>query len=115
MISITDLNGNQVSSYKPHSASVNQISIDDPSAEFVASASDDGLVVVHSLYNIESDVTVNFKRPVKAVALEYGYAKSGDRKVCSGGMAEYLNLSGKGKCSFQRSGFMLSYRMVWFV
>lgn len=76
--------------------SVTQVSID-TNGEFIASCSDDGNIALYSLYASDSQpVLTNYKRPVKAVALEPDYSKKSSRLFASGGMAEALNLSGKG-------------------
>ncbi|KAL5032706.1 hypothetical protein BDV3_001256 [Batrachochytrium dendrobatidis] len=94
VVHIMDLIGTQVKRFQSHTATVNQVSIDD-SGEFVASASDDGNVVINSLYT--SDIqTYNFWRPVKAVSLEPDYSRKQTRQFVSGGMAGSLVLTGKG-------------------
>ncbi|KAJ3297142.1 Vacuolar protein sorting-associated protein 41 [Borealophlyctis nickersoniae] len=94
VVHILDLIGTDVKRFQSHSATVNELSID-TSGEFVASASDDGKVVINSLYTTEVQ-TFNYKRPVKAVCLEPDYSRKTTRQFVSGGMAEYLLLSGKG-------------------
>ncbi|ORX43267.1 vacuolar protein sorting-associated protein 41 [Piromyces finnis] len=94
MIHILDLNGNSVKRFKCHSATINQISIDD-NGEYVASASDDGRVVINGLYTTDAN-SYTYKRPVKSVALEPNFSKKSSRQLVSGGTAEQLVLSGKG-------------------
>lgn len=94
MIHILDLTGNSVKRFKCHSTTINQISIDD-NGEYIASASDDGHVVINGLYTTDAN-NYNYKRPVKAVALEPNYSKKSSRQFASGGTAEQLILSGKG-------------------
>ncbi|TPX35873.1 hypothetical protein SmJEL517_g01692 [Synchytrium microbalum] len=94
IIHILDLDGNDVKRFQCHSATVNQLSID-THGEFIASASDDGRVLINSLYSADVQ-QFNYKRPVKAVSLEPEYSKKSTRHFVSGGMAELLNLSGKG-------------------
>eukprot|EP00833_Pecoramyces_ruminatium_P006798 jgi/Orpsp1_1/1180830/evm.model.c7180000074804.1 len=94
MIHILDLTGNSVKRFKCHSATINQISIDD-NGEYIASASDDGRVVINGLYTAESN-NYTYKRPVKAIALEPNFSKKSSRQFVSGGTAEQLILSGKG-------------------
>jgi len=94
MIHILDLTGNSVKRFKCHSTTINQISIDD-NGEYIASASDDGHVVINGLYTTDAN-SYNYKRPVKAVALEPNYSKKSSRQFASGGTAEQLILSGKG-------------------
>ncbi|KAH6589434.1 hypothetical protein BASA61_005623 [Batrachochytrium salamandrivorans] len=94
VVHIMDLFGTQVKRFQSHTATVNQVSIDD-NGEFVASASDDGNIVVNSLYTTDSQ-TYNFRRPVKAVSLEPDYSRKQTRQFVSGGMAGNLVLTGKG-------------------
>ncbi|KAI8920586.1 hypothetical protein BC831DRAFT_515430 [Entophlyctis helioformis] len=94
VVHIMDLIGTQVKRFQCHTATVNQVSID-TDGEFVASASDDGNVVINSLYTSEVQ-TFNFRRPVKAVCLEPGYSRKPTRQFVSGGMAESLIMSGRG-------------------
>ena len=51
--------------------------------------------MINSLYTPDNQ-TFNYKRPVKAVSLEPDYSRKTARQFVSGGMAEYLLLSGKG-------------------
>lgn len=54
-----------------------------------------GKVVINGLFTQENHV-FNYKRPVKAVALEPDYAKSTSKQFVSGGMAGQLILNEKG-------------------
>ena len=93
---ILDITGTTlISEFSTHSATVNELSIDSH-GEFVASASDDGKVAINSLYNPSDSVIYNYKRAVKAIALEPDYSKKNTKQFASGGMAEILNISGKG-------------------
>ncbi|KAI8819466.1 uncharacterized protein EV422DRAFT_497948 [Fimicolochytrium jonesii] len=94
VVHILDLIGTEVKQYRSHSATINSLSID-TNGEYVASASDDGKVVINSLYTSENQI-INYKRPVKAIALEPDYSKKSTRQFVSGGMAEVLSMSGKG-------------------
>lgn len=52
---------------------------------------------MYSLYSSDTlPAVTNYKRPVKAIALEPEYSRKPSRSFASGGMAEFLNLSGKG-------------------
>ncbi|KAF7728592.1 Vacuolar protein sorting-associated protein 41 [Apophysomyces ossiformis] len=93
-VHILDFEGNVIKSFRHHAATVNDISIDSAD-EFVASASDDGKVFIYALYTSEVQ-HFNFRRPVKAVALDPGYARKSTRQFVSGGMAEQLIMSEKG-------------------
>ncbi|KAJ3144786.1 Vacuolar protein sorting-associated protein 41 [Geranomyces variabilis] len=94
VVHILDLIGTDVKRFQCHSATVTALSID-TNGEYVASASDDGKVVINSLYSSEVQL-VNYKRPVKAVSLEPDYSKKTTRQFVSGGMAEILTMTGKG-------------------
>ncbi|KAJ3175357.1 Vacuolar protein sorting-associated protein 41 [Geranomyces variabilis] len=94
VVHILDLIGTDVKRFQCHSATVTALSID-TNGEYVASASDDGKVVINSLYSSEV-LLVNYKRPVKAVSLEPDYSKKTTRQFVSGGMAEILTMTGKG-------------------
>ncbi|KAJ3067866.1 Vacuolar protein sorting-associated protein 41, partial [Podochytrium sp. JEL0797] len=94
MVHLLDLSGNNVKRFEAHSASVTDISIDS-SAEFVASSSDDGRVVINSLYTPES-IPYKHKRPIKCVALEPEYSRKPSRNHVSGGTGEELVMTGKG-------------------
>ncbi|GAA5814860.1 hypothetical protein MFLAVUS_008363 [Mucor flavus] len=93
-VHILDFEGNVIKSFRNHSATVNDISID-KSDEFVASASDDGNVFIYALYTSEIQ-QFNYKRPVKSVALDPDYARKKTRQFVSGGLAEQLIMSEKG-------------------
>lgn len=62
-----------------HSTTVNQISIDN-SGEYLASCSDDGKVIINGLYTTEDNQVMNFDRPIKSVAIDPNYGKSGSNK-----------------------------------
>ncbi|KAJ3146963.1 Vacuolar protein sorting-associated protein 41 [Geranomyces michiganensis] len=94
VVHILDLIGTDVKRFQCHSATVTALSIES-NGEYVASASDDGKVVINSLYSNEVQL-VNYKRPVKAVSLEPDYSKKTTRQFVSGGMAEILMMTGKG-------------------
>ncbi|KAI9281912.1 hypothetical protein BY458DRAFT_468772 [Sporodiniella umbellata] len=91
---ILDFEGNLIKSFKSHAATVNSISID-KSDEYIASASDDGKVFIYALYSAEIQ-EYNYKRPIKAVALDPFFARKSTRQFVSGGMAEQLVMSEKG-------------------
>ncbi|KAI8813292.1 hypothetical protein BJ742DRAFT_746816 [Cladochytrium replicatum] len=86
IVHILDINGNDTRRFECHSATVHELCIDN-TGEYVASASDDGKVVINNLYANETQV-LNYKRPVRAVALEQDYSKRQSRQVVSGGMSE---------------------------
>ncbi|CAA7259453.1 unnamed protein product [Cyclocybe aegerita] len=94
IIHILDLTGKRIKSYKPHMASVIDISLD-ATADFVATASMDGQVVVHSLSSPET-YSFDMKRPMRTVAMEPNFAKKGTRAFVCGGMSGALVLREKG-------------------
>ncbi|KAI7847520.1 hypothetical protein BDC45DRAFT_525781 [Circinella umbellata] len=93
-VHVLDFEGNVIKTFQKHSATVNDISIDD-AGEFVASASDDGKVYIYSLYTNEIQY-FNYRRPVKALALDPEFARKSTRQFVSGGMAEQLIMNEKG-------------------
>ncbi|KAF9307478.1 Vacuolar protein sorting-associated protein 41 [Mortierella antarctica] len=94
VVHIMDFDGNENQKFQAHQATVNDLSVD-LEGEYIASASDDGKVVINGLFTQENYV-FNYKRPVKAVALEPDYAKSTSKQFVSGGMAGQLILNEKG-------------------
>ncbi|KAF8929973.1 Vacuolar protein sorting-associated protein 41 [Haplosporangium bisporale] len=94
VVHIMDFEGNENQKFQAHQATVNDLSVD-LEGEYVASASDDGKVVINGLFTQEHHV-FNYKRPLKAVALEPDYAKSTSKQFVSGGMAGQLILNEKG-------------------
>ncbi|KAI9339039.1 hypothetical protein BDR26DRAFT_396978 [Obelidium mucronatum] len=94
VVHILDMSGNNVKRFDCHSACVNDVCID-TTGEFVASASDDGKVVINSLYTPEV-FPFKHRRPVKCVALEPDYSRKPSRNHVSGGTGEELILTGKG-------------------
>ncbi|ORY38239.1 hypothetical protein BCR33DRAFT_741746 [Rhizoclosmatium globosum] len=94
VVHILDLSGNNVKRFECHSATINDICID-TAGEFVASASDDGKVIINSLYTHESPM-FKHRRPIKCVALEPDYSRKQSRNHVSGGTGEELVMTGKG-------------------
>ncbi|GAA5949012.1 hypothetical protein JCM21900_003173 [Sporobolomyces salmonicolor] len=93
-IYVLNSEGVLLKTFRPHSAMVNDLSIDTLS-EFVASASMDGKVAIHSLTSTETYV-FDLQRPMRCVALEPNFGKRSTRQFVSGGMAGSLILSEKG-------------------
>ncbi|ORY04934.1 vacuolar protein sorting-associated protein 41 [Basidiobolus meristosporus CBS 931.73] len=94
MVHIMDFNGNEVKKFRPHSATINSLSIDEHE-EYVATASDDGKVLITGLYNDEISA-FNYMRPVKCIALDPEFSKKSARQFVSGGMAGQLIMNQKG-------------------
>ncbi|XP_078322203.1 vacuolar protein sorting-associated protein 41 homolog isoform X3 [Crassostrea virginica] len=81
MIHIFDHAGNAIRDKEiaAHTTTVNQLSIDD-SGDFIASCSDDGRVLINGLYTADNNQSINFDRPVKAVAIDPKFSKHGSGK-----------------------------------
>lgn len=93
-VHILDYQGNQVREFTAHSATVNELSFD-AAGEYIGSCSDDGSVVVNSLYTDEKE-RFDYHRPMKAVALDPEYAHKSSRRFVAGGLAGQLVLNTKG-------------------
>ncbi|KAF8338443.1 vacuolar assembling protein VPS41 [Amanita rubescens] len=94
IVHILDLSGKRLKSYKPHMASIVDISVD-ATGDFVATASIDGQVVIHSLSTPESYV-FDMKRPMRSVAMEPNFGKRGARAFVCGGLSGKLVLRERG-------------------
>ena len=92
VVHILDLNGNAIQRFAPHSAAVNDICVD-RTGEFVGSCSQDGTVVILSMYGAEAS-THWYHRPVCAIALDGEYSVR--RVFTTGGLAGQLVLNTKG-------------------
>ncbi|KAL6307128.1 vacuolar protein sorting-associated protein 41 [Sparassis latifolia] len=111
MVHILDLSGQHLKSFSSHSASVSDISLD-ITAEFVASASIDGQVIVQSLSTTETS-TFNMKRSLRTVALEPNFAKSSTRSLVCGGMAGDLVLHEKGWLGYKETTLHSGEGPIW--
>ncbi|KAI0672661.1 vacuolar protein sorting-associated protein 41 [Trametes maxima] len=111
MLHILDLSGQHVKSFPGHSASVLDISVD-ITGDFIATASIDGQVIVHSLSGTETP-SFNLKRPVRTVALEPNFAKSSTRSLVSGGMAGNLILHEKGWLGYKETVLHSGEGPIW--
>ncbi|ORX62542.1 vacuolar protein sorting-associated protein 41 [Hesseltinella vesiculosa] len=100
-VHVLDFEGNVVKSFQRHKATVNDISID-ASDEYIASASDDGKIFIYGLYT--DDIQhFDYRRPVKAVAIDPEYARKNTHQFASGGMAEQLIMNEKGWLGHQNT------------
>ncbi|KAL9268901.1 Vacuolar protein sorting-associated protein 41-like protein, partial [Drosera capensis] len=88
VVHILDFLGNQVKEFPAHSAAVNGLSFD-IEAEYIGSCSDDGSVVVSSLFTDEKR-KFEYHRPMKAIALDPEYARKASRRFVAGGLAGQL-------------------------
>ncbi|KII94565.1 hypothetical protein PLICRDRAFT_97705 [Plicaturopsis crispa FD-325 SS-3] len=113
IIHILDLTGKRLKSYKPHQASVFDLSMDS-TADFVSSASMDGQVVIHSLSTPES-YAFDMKRPMRTVALEPSFAKRSTRAFVCGGMAGSLVLREKGWLGHKETVLHTGEGPIWHV
>ncbi|PSC74814.1 vacuolar sorting-associated 41-like protein [Micractinium conductrix] len=93
-VNLLDQLGNQVKSFREHSAEVTDLSFDEAS-EFLASTSTDGTVVVYGLY---SEEVTRFKAgaAVTTVALDPRYGSRKTREFVYGTAAGSLALCSKG-------------------
>ena len=80
--------------FPAHAATVNEVSFDSMN-EYVASCSDDGSVVINSLYSDEKE-RFEYHRPMKAVALDPDYSQKSSKRFVAGGLAGNLFLHTKG-------------------
>jgi len=129
IIHILDLTGKRIKSYKPHLASVVDISLD-ATADFVATASIDGWVfsflfisllsdftslgqvVVHSLSTPES-YSFDMKRPMRTVAMEPNFAKRGTRAFVCGGLSGALVMREKGWLGHKETTLHVGEGPIW--
>lgn len=86
--------GHRVKAFKPHSASINDISLDTDHS-YVATASVDGQVFISSTYGTER-YYFDHKRPMRCVALDPHFATNSARSFIAGGTNGRLTLNEKG-------------------
>ncbi|TIB33402.1 hypothetical protein E3P84_02192 [Wallemia ichthyophaga] len=86
--------GHRIKAFKPHSASIMDISLDTRHS-FIATASVDGQVFISSIYATERYYFDN-KRPMRCVALDPHFATNSSRAFIAGGMNGRLTLNEKG-------------------
>ncbi|GAB2285425.1 Vacuolar protein sorting-associated protein 41 [Dionaea muscipula] len=87
-VHILDFLGNQVKEFAAHSAAVNGLSFD-IEGEYIGSCSDDGSVVVNSLFSDEKR-RFEYHRPMKAITLDPEYARKTSKRFVTGGLAGQL-------------------------
>ncbi|PON71205.1 Vacuolar protein sorting-associated protein [Trema orientale] len=92
-VHILDFLGNQVKEFTAHTAAVNDLSFD-VEGEYIGSCSDDGSVVINSLFTDEK-MKFEYHRPMKAIALDPDYAKKASRRFVAGGLAGHLYFNSK--------------------
>lgn len=87
-VHILDFLGNQVKEFTAHTATVNDLCFD-TEGEYIGSCSDDGSVVINSLFTDEK-LKFDYHRPMKAIALDPDYARNSSRRYVAGGLAGHL-------------------------
>ncbi|OVA17911.1 Clathrin [Macleaya cordata] len=92
-VHILDFLGNQVKEFRSHTATVNDLSFD-IEGEYVGSCSDDGFVVINSLFTDER-MKFEYHRPMKAISLDPDYSRNSSRRFVAGGLAGQLFLNSK--------------------
>ncbi|CAH1452513.1 unnamed protein product [Lactuca virosa] len=92
-VHILDFLGNQVKEFRAHTAAVNDLCFD-LDGEFIGSCSDDGSVVIISLFTDEKQ-KFEYHRPMKAIAIDPDYARKASRRFVTGGLAGNLYFNTK--------------------
>jgi vacuolar protein sorting-associated protein 41 len=92
-----------------HTATVNDLSFDGD-GEFIGSCSDDGSVVINSLFTDEK-LKFEYHRPMKTVALDPDYSRKTSRRFVAGGLAGQLFLNMKNWLGYSKQ-VCLSYEKI---
>ncbi|KNA17401.1 hypothetical protein SOVF_080170 [Spinacia oleracea] len=87
-VHILDFLGNQVKEFHAHKAAVNDLSFD-IDGEYIGSCSDDGSIVISSLFADEKR-KFEYHRPMKAIALDPDYARKSLKRFVAGGLSGQL-------------------------
>ncbi|KAI6017010.1 hypothetical protein BKA83DRAFT_347458 [Pisolithus microcarpus] len=111
IVHVLDMTGKRIKSYKPHQASISDMEMDN-TADFVATASIDGQVVIQSLSTQESYM-FDMKRPIRTVALDPNFAKKSTRAFICGGLAGTLVLREKGWLGHRESVLHSGEGPIW--
>ncbi|MCL7043716.1 hypothetical protein MKW94_021329, partial [Papaver nudicaule] len=82
-----------VKEFRSHTATVNDLSFD-VDGEYVGSCSDDGFVVINSLFTDEK-MKFEYHRPMKAISLDPEYSRNSSRRFVAGGLAGQLLMNAK--------------------
>uniref|UniRef100_A0A6N2LGR2 Vacuolar protein sorting-associated protein 41 homolog n=1 Tax=Salix viminalis TaxID=40686 RepID=A0A6N2LGR2_SALVM len=93
-IHILDFLGNQVKQFVAHTAAVNDLSFD-VEGEYIGSCSEDGTIVINSLFTDEKVLKFEYHRPMKAIALDPGYSRKTSKRYVAGGLAGQLCFNSK--------------------
>lgn len=103
----------QVKEFNAHTAAVNDLSFD-VEGEYIGSCSDDGSVVIKSLFTDEK-MKFEYHRPMKAIALDPDYAKKTSRRFVAGGLAGHLYFNSKKWLGFRDqvcAGLLIKFQIL---
>ncbi|KAJ8075963.1 Vacuolar protein sorting-associated protein 41 [Marasmius tenuissimus] len=106
-----DLSGKRIKSFKPHQASVVDISVDS-TGDFVGTASMDGQVAIVSLTTKEN-YSFDLRRPMRTIALDPNFGKRSTRGFVCGGLAGTLVLHEKGWLGHTETTLHLGEGPIW--
>lgn len=95
----------QVKELAAHTATVNDLTFDADS-EYIGSCSDDGTVVISSLFTDER-LKFEYYRPMKALALDPDYSRKSSKRYVAGGLAGQLFLNTKNWLGYSKQVFLL--------
>lgn len=84
----------QVKEFRAHTAPVNDLSFD-TEGEYIGSCSDDGSVVINSLFTDDEKLRFDYHRPMKAISLDPDYTKKQSKRFVAGGLAGHLYMNSK--------------------
>ncbi|KAK1922178.1 hypothetical protein DB88DRAFT_497458 [Papiliotrema laurentii] len=113
MVHILSYEGAKINSYRPHSANVTSIRIDEED-QVVATASFEGRVLLRSLTSPETHA-FDYHRPVSALALEPDFNKKSTKAFVCGGMAGKLVLQEKGWLGYKEQVLHSGEGPIWAV
>ncbi|KAK1326829.1 hypothetical protein QJS10_CPA01g00116 [Acorus calamus] len=92
-VSVRPTQAGPVKAFSSHTATVNDLSFD-KEGEYIGSCSDDGFVVIHSLFTDER-MKFEYHRPMKAIAVDPEYSQNASRRFIAGELAGNLFLNTK--------------------
>ncbi|KAK4685521.1 vacuolar protein sorting-associated protein 41, partial [Tremellales sp. Uapishka_1] len=111
MVHVLTYEGSKVNSFRPHSANVTCLRLDEEN-EYVATSSMEGRVVIHSLTSTEN-YAFDYKRPMRAIALEPGFAKKTTKAFVCGGQAGNLIMQEKGWLGYKEQVIHSGEGPIW--
>lgn len=97
----------QVKEFSAHTATVNDLCFD-LEGEYIGSCSDDGSVVINSLFTDEK-MKFEYHRPMKALAIDPDYARKSSRRFATGGLAGHLLFNMKKWIGYRDQVFLSLY------